>query len=64
VAELGVELGISSVIRRFRTDDHAAAVLEYALIAGLISILVVLGATMIGTKLSSHYYRPIAVGLS
>lgn len=64
VAELGIELGVSSVIRRFRTDHRAAAVLEYALIAGLISILVVVGATMIGTKLSSHYYGPIAVGLS
>jgi len=52
------------VIRRFRTDHRAAAVLEYALIAGLISILVVVGATTIGTKLSSHYYGPIAVGLS
>jgi len=64
VAELGIELGVSSVIRRFRTDHRAAAVLEYALIAGLISILVVVGATTIGTKLSSHYYGPIAVGLS
>lgn len=52
------------MIRRFRTDDHAAAVLEYALIAGLIAVAVVLGATTIGTKLSSHYYGPVAVGLS
>ncbi len=51
------------MIRRFWMDDRAATVVEYALVAGLISIAVVLGATTIGTRLSSHYYGPVADGL-
>ena len=57
-------MGMPQVIRRFLIDDRAATVVEYALVAGLISMAVVLGATTIGTKLSSHYYGPVVAGLS
>ena len=48
----------------FWRDDRAATAIEYGLIAGLIALAVVAGATTIGTKLSSHYYGPVSAGLS
>lgn len=48
---------------RFWTDPRAATAIEYCLIAGAVSIAIVLGATSIGTKLSTRYYGPVATGL-
>jgi pilus assembly protein Flp/PilA len=42
-------------IRRFLFDERAATAIEYAFIAGLISVAIVLGATAIGTNLSSKF---------
>lgn len=47
----------------FLTDESAVTAIEYALIAGLLSILIVAGVTTIGTKLSSSYYGPVANNL-
>ena len=47
----------------FLNDDSATTSIEYAVIAGLISILIVSGAIAIGTKLSSNYYGPVAGNL-
>lgn len=47
----------------FLTDESAVTSIEYALIAGLLSILIVAGATMIGSKLSANYYGPVANNL-
>lgn len=55
---------MTPVLLRFWLDDRGATALEYGLIAGIISIAIVLGATAIGTKLNSHYLQPVANGLS
>ena len=39
-----------SVIRRFVCDTSGATAIEYCLIAGLVSILIVTGATAIGER--------------
>ena len=44
-----------SVIRRFVCDTSGATAIEYCLIAGLVSILIVTGATAIGTKLNAKF---------
>ena len=51
-------------IRRFRRDARGATAIEYALMAGLVSLAVVVGASAIGTRLSSHYFAPISGNLS
>ncbi len=47
----------------FWRDDRAATAIEYCLIAGLVSVAVVAGATTIGTRLSVIFGR-VAANLS
>jgi len=42
---------MTSLIRRFWADETAATAIEYALIAGGISIVILVGVTAIGTNL-------------
>jgi pilus assembly protein Flp/PilA len=42
-------------MKRFLRDETAATAIEYALIAGLIAMAIVGGATMIGTSLRGSY---------
>ncbi|HSZ74066.1 MAG TPA: Flp family type IVb pilin [Rhizomicrobium sp.] len=42
-------------MRMFLADVRGATAIEYALIAGLLSVLIVSGATVIGTKLSTIF---------
>ncbi len=44
-----------TMIRRFVRDARGASSIEYALIAVFVSVLVVGGATAIGTKLSARF---------
>ena len=55
---------MTPVLLRFWLDDRGATAIEYCLIAGFISISIVLGATAIGTKLQTRYFQPVASGLS
>lgn len=41
----------TTFLRRLAADDTGATAIEYALIAGLISIVLIAGATLIGTEL-------------
>lgn len=50
-------------MRRFLSDEWAATAIEYALIAGLISIAIVAGARSIGISLSAKF-TPVAANLS
>lgn len=51
-------------IPEFLADECAATAIEYAFIAGLISIAIVAGVRAIGVALSSKFYGPIASNLS
>jgi pilus assembly protein Flp/PilA len=42
---------VSSLLKRFQKDASGATAIEYALIAGLVSIVIVAGATSIGSRL-------------
>ena len=57
-------IGMTPVLLRFWLDDRGATAIEYGLIAGIIALSVVLGATAIGTKLQTRYFQPVANGLS
>ena len=50
-------------IGRFLHDDSGATAIEYGLIAGLISIVIVAVLTSIGTKLNVKFQR-ISTGLN
>ncbi len=43
------------MLKRFIADRRGATAIEYALIAGIISIVVVTGATSIGLTLSGSF---------
>lgn len=40
---------------RFRKDESGATAIEYALIAGLIAVVIITGATTLGTKISQKF---------
>jgi pilus assembly protein Flp/PilA len=42
-------------MKRFLRDEKGATAIEYALIAAIVSIVIVGGATMIGTGLNSSF---------
>jgi Flp pilus assembly pilin Flp len=44
----------------FLADETAATSIEYAVVAGFLSILIAAGARVIGQKLSANYYAPVA----
>jgi pilus assembly protein Flp/PilA len=44
-----------SLVRELRTENRGATAIEYALIAGLIAVVIVAGVTAIGTKLSGFF---------
>ena len=49
---------------RFWRDRRGATAIEYCLIAGLVSLAVVAGATAVGTKLSADYFGKFGSALS
>jgi pilus assembly protein Flp/PilA len=44
-----------SLVRELRTENRGATAIEYALVAGLIAVVIVTGVTAIGTKLSTIF---------
>jgi pilus assembly protein Flp/PilA len=44
-----------AVARRFLRDTEGATAIEYALIGGLVSVAIILGATALGVKLNDVY---------
>jgi len=54
---------VSRHFNRFCTDESGTTAIEYALIAGIISIVIVGSVTSIGSKLQNSYLGPIAGAL-
>lgn len=48
---------MSGLLKQFQKDASGATAIEYALIAGLVSIVIVGGATAIGGSLSDLFTR-------
>lgn len=52
------------LFRKFLGDGRGSVAVEYAMIAFLVSILIVAALAATGSKLSTNYYGPIATNLS
>jgi pilus assembly protein Flp/PilA len=46
---------MQNLVARFIKDESGAAAIEYALIAGLIALVIVGGATALGTSISAKF---------
>ena len=44
-----------SIVKRFAKDESGATAIEYGLIAGLISVVIITALTTIGTKLNTKF---------
>jgi Flp pilus assembly pilin Flp len=49
-------------LREFISDEKGATVIEYCFIAGMISVLIVAGATATGVNLQTKFLGPLANG--
>ena len=54
---------MDDLIRRFLRDTSGATAIEYGLIAGLVSIIIISVLTNVGTKLNTKFTR-ISTGLN
>ncbi len=52
------------MLKTFWRNESGATAIEYAFVAGLISILIVGGARAIGLNLNSSYYQKISTNLT
>jgi len=44
-----------AILKRFAADDSGATAIEYALIAGLIALVIIPGVKAVGTKLTNTF---------
>jgi len=51
------------VFRRFLKDESGATAIEYVMIGSLVSIMIILGATTIGSNLHDLYYDKLTTAL-
>jgi pilus assembly protein Flp/PilA len=58
------ERPMSKLVLHFLSADSATTAIEYALIAGGISIFVVAAVQTVGAQLSANFYGPISAALS
>ena len=54
---------MNGLIKRFRRDDEGAALVEYAMLVGLIAVICVVAVTTLGTEVSTAF-SAIAAALS
>lgn len=51
---------MKNLIRRFAKDESGATAIEYGLIAALIAVVIISGATLLGTKVNATFSRVAA----
>ena len=54
---------MSRFFRKLFANERGATAIEYAMIAGFISIIILLGVTAIGTTISKQFFGPVANAL-
>lgn len=54
---------MTNIITRFWNDEEGATAIEYGLIAGLIAVAIIVGATALGTSLNEVFCK-VATSLS
>ena len=52
---------MKNLFARFAADQSGATAIEYGLIAGLIAVVIITGATTLGTKLNQKFNAIAAV---
>lgn len=52
---MGIQSLIKKTANRFRQDESGATAIEYALVGGLISIVIIAAVTSIGNTLSNTF---------
>ena len=52
---MGIQNSLRETATRFRHDEDGATAIEYALVAGLISIVIIAAVTSIGETLSESF---------
>jgi pilus assembly protein Flp/PilA len=55
---------VMSLIRRFALDNGGATAIEYAMIAGFVSLALIVGARAVGQALQNKFYGPLSSNLS
>lgn len=55
---------IMTKIYEFISNEHGATAIEYAIIASLISIFIMLAVTSVGTTMNDLYYQKVTDGLN
>jgi pilus assembly protein Flp/PilA len=50
-------MNLFAPLRRFLKDESAATAIEYGLIAGLVSVVIIGGVTAMGTKMSAKFTK-------
>ena len=51
----GADVNLRVGYRRFRRDETAATAFEYCLIAALVGLAIIAGATLLGTSVNAGY---------
>lgn len=46
---------MKNLIKRFAQDESGATAIEYSLIAALIGVVLITGATMVGTQINAKF---------
>ena len=46
---------MTTLLKRFANDESGATAIEYGLIAGLISVVIITAVTLIGTNLTTKF---------
>lgn len=46
---------MKNLLKRFKNDESGATAIEYGLIAALIGVVIIGGATMVGTSLEAKF---------
>jgi len=55
IAENSEQINMNKLINRFAREESGATAIEYGLIATLIGVAIILGATALGTSLNSVF---------